>query len=225
MTAQAPADVVLDAIKAADAEFAAPISDYRYRTLCAAMVAAAPALDREALAAAYIAGAMSVHEYWAENSGEAPRGDPEFDEAAGDWAYAALSGSSEGKGPLQAEGRPSVPTEQPADASGIWRETADASGYTPTTVRSYSMPNATTPASQPDFSDLRALAEKAECDSPSPWSLQGRARGPFGNEAGFVKDRDGVWVATGDTSDVDAYIAAANPARILALLDALEGRG
>ena len=47
--------------------------------------------ERESLADAYIAGAMSVHEYWTENPGEAPRGDPEFDEAAGDYAYSILS--------------------------------------------------------------------------------------------------------------------------------------
>ncbi|WP_436357361.1 hypothetical protein [Brevundimonas sp. CEF1] len=47
--------------------------------------------ERERLADAYIAGAMSVHEYWTENPGEAPRGDPEFDEAAGDYAYSILS--------------------------------------------------------------------------------------------------------------------------------------
>lgn len=34
---------------------------------------------------------MSVHEYWTENPGEAPRGDPEFDEAAGDYAYSVFS--------------------------------------------------------------------------------------------------------------------------------------
>ncbi len=47
--------------------------------------------ERERLADAYIAGAMSVHEYWTENPGEAPRGDPEFGEAAGDYAYSILS--------------------------------------------------------------------------------------------------------------------------------------
>lgn len=47
--------------------------------------------ERERLADAYIAGAMSVHEYWTENPGEAPRGDPEFGEAAGDYAYSTLA--------------------------------------------------------------------------------------------------------------------------------------
>ena len=47
--------------------------------------------EQERLADAYIAGALSVHEYWTENPGEAPSGDPEFDEAAGDYAYFTLA--------------------------------------------------------------------------------------------------------------------------------------
>ena len=38
------------------------------------------------LAQAFIAGAAAVHDEWLENPGEAPRGDPEFDEAAYDYA-------------------------------------------------------------------------------------------------------------------------------------------
>jgi hypothetical protein len=47
-----------------------------------------PATDavREAVKAAYLAGAMAVHEHWQENPGDAPRGDPEFSEAASDYA-------------------------------------------------------------------------------------------------------------------------------------------
>lgn len=44
----------------------------------------------EALASAYLQGATDVHSYWVENPGEAPRGDPEFGEAASDYAKAAL---------------------------------------------------------------------------------------------------------------------------------------
>ena len=53
---------------------------------------AAPSADklRIAVEAAFIAGATSVHEHWTENPGEAPNGDPEFDEAANDYALAAL---------------------------------------------------------------------------------------------------------------------------------------
>lgn len=49
-----------------------------------------PAL-REALQAAYEAGAMDVHQYWQNNPGEAPRGDPEFEEAAKDCASDLLA--------------------------------------------------------------------------------------------------------------------------------------
>ena len=45
---------------------------------------------REALAEAYRKGASDVHAYWLDNPGEAPRGDPEFGEAASDYATAAL---------------------------------------------------------------------------------------------------------------------------------------
>ena len=45
---------------------------------------------REALAAAYMQGATDVHTHWLANPGEAPRGDPEFGEAASDYATAAL---------------------------------------------------------------------------------------------------------------------------------------
>lgn len=45
---------------------------------------------REALRAAYLQGALDVHGHWLENPGEAPRGDPEFGEAASDYAAAAL---------------------------------------------------------------------------------------------------------------------------------------
>lgn len=45
---------------------------------------------REKIDEAFMAGAQSVHDYWTENPGEAPAGDPEFGEAAGDYAYAAV---------------------------------------------------------------------------------------------------------------------------------------
>lgn len=44
----------------------------------------------EALEAAYMQGAMDVHAHWLVNPGDAPRGDPEFGEAASDYAAAAL---------------------------------------------------------------------------------------------------------------------------------------
>jgi len=47
-------------------------------------------VGREEIAAAFIAGAMSVHEYWVENPGIAPSGDPEFGEAAHDYAADAI---------------------------------------------------------------------------------------------------------------------------------------
>lgn len=45
---------------------------------------------RTAIDEAFTAGAMSVHEYWTDNPGEAPSGDPEFGEASGDHANAAI---------------------------------------------------------------------------------------------------------------------------------------
>lgn len=46
--------------------------------------------ERDRLFDAYVAGATNVHEYWTENPGEAPRGDPEFDEAANDYAASVI---------------------------------------------------------------------------------------------------------------------------------------
>ena len=46
--------------------------------------------QRAALAAAFEAGATSVHEHWTANPGEAPRGDPEFGEAARDYAASVI---------------------------------------------------------------------------------------------------------------------------------------
>lgn len=45
---------------------------------------------RQSLAEAYRKGATDVHNYWVNNPGEPPRGDPEFGEAASDYAAAAL---------------------------------------------------------------------------------------------------------------------------------------
>lgn len=45
---------------------------------------------REALAEAYRKGATDVHTYWQRNPGEPPQGDPEFGEAASDYAAAAM---------------------------------------------------------------------------------------------------------------------------------------
>lgn len=45
---------------------------------------------REALAEAYRKGATDVHNYWVNNPGEPPQGDPEFGESASDYASAAL---------------------------------------------------------------------------------------------------------------------------------------
>jgi len=45
---------------------------------------------REALAEAYRKGATDVHSYWVNNPGEPPQGDPEFGEAASDYAMSAL---------------------------------------------------------------------------------------------------------------------------------------
>lgn len=45
---------------------------------------------REALAEAYRKGATDVHNYWVSNPGEPPQGDPEFGEAASDYAHFAI---------------------------------------------------------------------------------------------------------------------------------------
>lgn len=60
------------------------------RSAAALSSPASQSVEKDALKAAYEAGALAVHEYWQSNPGEAPRGDPEFGEAASDYAAAAL---------------------------------------------------------------------------------------------------------------------------------------
>lgn len=47
--------------------------------------------ERGAVRDAYIAGATAVHEEWTRNPGDAPRGDPEFYEAADDYAQSVVT--------------------------------------------------------------------------------------------------------------------------------------
>lgn len=83
--------------------------------------------------------------------------------------------------------------------------------------------------------DLADLRQKAEAATPGPWRECGAARG--GCVCGFVWDAEGNFpLVTTDTDDEHygfsstgprkikdaAYIAAANPATILRLLDAIE---
>ena len=83
---------------------------------------------RELVEEAFIAGALSVHEYWTENPGEAPRGDPEFDEEASDYALSAIEGGGFGSRPQEAV----VPTEQ-ADGGvvgdRVWVDIASQGEY------------------------------------------------------------------------------------------------
>ena len=88
------AEVFADCHKISSAEW--------YNKAAAALSHPSPAssTDREALKAAYIQGATDVHTEWlrAHDAGEAPpRGDPEFDEAAGDYADAASPSPSSGE--------------------------------------------------------------------------------------------------------------------------------
>jgi hypothetical protein len=56
---------------------------------------AAEARIVEQIKAAYITGATDVHKHWTANPGEAPRGDPEFGEAASDYAADAIASDKE----------------------------------------------------------------------------------------------------------------------------------
>jgi len=60
------------------------------RSAATASLASARDDEREALVAAYTAGAMGVHTFWEANPGEAPCRDPEFHEAADDYARAQV---------------------------------------------------------------------------------------------------------------------------------------
>lgn len=68
------------------------LSDYaRNRSADGDRFASPAAVEREALARAFEAGALAVHKEWlaaAENDDGPPRGDPEFSEAANDYAAA-----------------------------------------------------------------------------------------------------------------------------------------
>lgn len=87
-------------------------------------------------------------------------------------------------------------------------------------------PNATTPTPQAeDFADLRALAGKA---TPGDWRVEKGTTSMTHIRAGmqaicYLKTSYGRRSPSSD--DDAAFIAAANPARILAMLDALDGRG
>lgn len=99
---EAAAKVVLDARLDVDCE-----DDMVFNATCLHLAAAIRALTpsppasvdadealveelRYALAAAFTQGASDVHAEWQANPGEAPGGDPDFAEAAGDYAAAAL---------------------------------------------------------------------------------------------------------------------------------------
>ena len=204
-----------------------------------APLTAAPALDREALILA-IHNALGGNGWAYSNYGNDELVDCRDKlEAAANAILDALSG------PLQAEGVPPdrtfalyVPMPLNADGDGpadeadtvrvehqVWD--AETNGTICTAFSAAdavwlaSLINATTPAAQPDFSDLRALAERA---TPGEWQEVTNMSGPM-----LVTHKDGkdyicaLHIGAHEHANA-AYIAAANPARILALLDALEGR-
>lgn len=68
---------------------------------------------------------------------------------------------------------------------------------------------------------LRRAATEAFADSAQPWKSVARTRRVHGNEGGYVADDEGEWVATTDSEEQRLFIALANPAAILRLLDTI----
>ncbi len=70
-----------------------------------------------------------------------------------------------------------------------------------------------------DLAKLRAIAEAAT--QPSPWTVREDHRGADERRC-MVVDRDDMWVADcGNDDENSHFIAAANPAAVLSLLDEL----
>lgn len=69
---------------------------------------------------------------------------------------------------------------------------------------------------------LRDVAEAAHAISPAPWQHTPTTRTLHGNEAGYLADRDGGWIATFDGREENDFAAEADPAVVLALVDLVE---
>lgn len=69
---------------------------------------------------------------------------------------------------------------------------------------------------------LREAAEVAHEISPAPWQHTPSTRTVHGNEAGYLADRAGGWIATFDGSEENDFAAEADPAVVLALIDLVE---
>lgn len=75
--------------------------------------------------------------------------------------------------------------------------------------------------------DLTALRELAEKATPGPWEAESTRFGYDAHETPYVTPKTGMYNVAqfynqGQAADDAAYVAAANPATVLALLDRLE---
>lgn len=69
---------------------------------------------------------------------------------------------------------------------------------------------------------LREAAKDAQEMSPTPWQHTERTRHLYGNEAGYLADKNGDWIANFDGHEENTYAAEADPAVVLALVDLIE---
>lgn len=76
----------------------------------------------------------------------------------------------------------------------------------------------------PDLSRLRQMAEAARADSPAPWAVTPRERGPYGWHPSELVDANGDWVANFDGHHEQEFSAAANPSVVISLIDQVEAQ-
>lgn len=69
---------------------------------------------------------------------------------------------------------------------------------------------------------IRMLAEEAAASSPTPWQHTPRTRTLYGNESGYLADRDSNWIATFDGEEENDFSAEVDPAVAVALVDLVE---
>ncbi|USN15972.1 hypothetical protein PAPPERLAPAPP_02310 [Brevundimonas phage vB_BpoS-Papperlapapp] len=69
---------------------------------------------------------------------------------------------------------------------------------------------------------LRAAAQDAQELSPTPWQHTERTRTLYGNEAGYLADKNGDWIANFDGHEENAFAAEADPSVVMALVDLVE---
>ena len=69
---------------------------------------------------------------------------------------------------------------------------------------------------------LREAAQDAQEMSATPWQHTERTRTLYGNEAGYLADKNGDWIANFDGHEENTYAAEADPAVVTALVDLVE---